>query len=70
MRLLGMLRLAFGAMKNRKAQRLVRLGFELLAAIAEVTETDLDDRVIHFLRAMAVDDHVIDKVLDAGGAEP
>ncbi len=69
MRILGFLRIAFGASRSDKVRRLINAVFELLVIIAEFTETDLDDRVIEFLRAMDVDDHTIDQVLDAGGAE-
>ena len=69
MRVLGFLRIAFGAVKSQRTRRLINVVFQLLAVIAELTETDLDDRVIEFLRAMDVDDHTIDQVLDAGGAE-
>ena len=69
MRVLGFLRLAFGAVKSDRSHRLINAVFELLAIIAELTENDLDDRVIEFLRAMDIDDHTIDQVLDAGGAE-
>ncbi len=69
MRILGFLRIAFGADRSDRTRRLVNAVFQLLAVIAEFTETDLDDRVIEFLRAMDVDDQTINQVLDAGGAE-
>ncbi len=69
MRILGFLRIAFGAVRSDRTRRLVNAVFQLLAVIAEFTETDLDDQVIEFLRAMDVDDQTINQVLDAGGAE-
>ena len=69
MRILGFLRIAFGATRSDRMCRLVNAVFQLLSIIAELTETDLDDRVIEYLRAMDVDDRTIDQVLDAGGAE-
>ena len=69
MRILGFLRVAFGALNNDRGRRLINATFQLLAVIAEFTETDLDDRVIEYLRAMDIDDHTINQVLDAGGAE-
>ena len=69
MRILGFLRIAFGAAQSDRTRRLVNAVFQLLSVIAEFTETDLDDQVIEFLRAMDVDDQTINQVLDAGGAE-
>ena len=69
MRILGFLRIAFGASKNDAWRRLINAVFELLSAIAELIETDLDGRVKEYLRAMDVDDHTIDQVLDAGAAD-
>ena len=69
MRILGFLRIAFGAVANDRTYRLINAVFEVLAVLAEHTETDLDDRVIEYLRAMDIDDHTIQHVLDAGGAE-